>query len=343
MRKYELKQLHCYSNISLPVLLEGNKAMKRTFVIIATFLLAVAFLTAAPIYRVKKVGKYPNFVALSPDGSKAYATSYETGELIEVDLVEKAPARVVYLGENPLGIAVTEDGKYAYVACKGSGTIVVVNLQDFSIDAQIRTGGAPNAVAFGPRGYRAFVTNYGRSRVGQLHIIDTRERKIEATINMGISPFGAVVSPLTEQIYVVNGGSDEVWVVDSNSLSVIKKIAVGEGPDGIAITPDGKRIFVTNSRSNELSVVDAQRDELMITIPVGRSPFGVAISADGKRVFVVNAESSTVSILPTDLSSVQSQSIAVDKGPTDIKVLPDNRTIVVVTELSSSLFITEVP
>ena len=67
------------------------------------------------------------------------------------------------------------------------------------------------------------------------------------------------------------------------------------------------------------------------------------MSPNGKRVFVVNTQSRTVSVLPTDLSTLQALTFTVEKGPVDVKVAPDNRTIVVVNEQSSSLTIADVP
>jgi YVTN family beta-propeller protein len=213
------------------------------------------------------------------------------------------------------------------------------------VAADIKVGGKPNSVAMSPRGYRAYVANYGRTREGQLHIIDVRERNVVATIKMGVTPFGLVVSPTTELVYVVVGGDNQVWVVDPDRQVVVKKIDVGEAPDGIAITPDGKRVFVANSQSNDLSVIDTQLGSVLVTIPVGKSPFGIAVSPDGKRVLVVNNSPriGTVSILPADLSSLEAENFEVDRGPTDVKVGPDSRTAYVVNELSNSIVVAELP
>jgi len=70
----------------------------------------------------------------------------------------------VYVGSSPLGLAIADQGKTALVACRDSGTIAVVDLKAFRVVADIRVGGMPNSVAMSPRGYRAYVTNYGRSR-----------------------------------------------------------------------------------------------------------------------------------------------------------------------------------
>ncbi len=294
-------------------------------------------------YRIKKVGKSPNFIGLNPTNGKLYATSYGSDSFLEIDLNKKMVTKSLPVGLKPLGFALADRGKTALIACKDSGSVTFVDLEKFRIDDEIKVGGYPNAVVISPLGYRAYVTNYGRSKEGLFHIIDLRTRTLTATMKVGPVPFGMAVSPLTEMVFVVMSGNNEVWVIDPDGQRVVQKIAVGEAPDGIAITPDGKRAFVANSQTNDLSVIDAQLMKVLITIPIGKGPFGVAISADGKRAFVVNTGSKNVSIVPVDLSSLDFDTFAVDRGPTDVKVGQDNRTVYVVNELSNSIVITEVP
>ena len=313
------------------------------FILVLILCLLPAFSDSIKTIRIKKIGTSPNFIALSPDGTKLYATSYGTDELLRISLDKKAITGSILVGSAPLGLAIADEGKTALVACKDSSTIAVVDLVNFKTVADIKVGGLPNFVAMSPRGYRAYVTNYGRTKEGLLHIVDVRERSVVSTIKMGISPFALAVSPTTEMVYVVMGGENEVWVVDPEQQKVVDKIAVGEAPDGIAITPDGKRVFVANGGSNDLSVIDTELKRVQVTVPVGKNPFTVAVSPDGKRIFVISATSRNVSVLPTDLSSLDPVTFDVDRGPTDIKIAPDNRTIYVINELSNSLLIADIP
>ena len=73
--------------------------------------LAAALAGQARVFRIKKVGEYPNFIALSGNGRVAYVTSFGTGELLALDLVEKKVVRSVPVGDEPLGLAVVESEK----------------------------------------------------------------------------------------------------------------------------------------------------------------------------------------------------------------------------------------
>src|SRR5207247_3393432 len=73
--------------------------------------LAAALAGQARVFRIKKVGEYPNFIALSGNGRVAYVTSFGTGELLALDLGEKKVVRSVPVGDEPLGLAVVESEK----------------------------------------------------------------------------------------------------------------------------------------------------------------------------------------------------------------------------------------
>jgi YVTN family beta-propeller protein len=293
---------------------------------------------AAPV-RIRKVGKAPNFIVLSQDGSRAYVTSYADERFLEVDLQRKTVSRSVLLGGAPLGFALAEAENLALIACRDAGMTTIVDLNTFKIVADVKTGAMPNSVAVDPRGYFAYIVDSGRTNTGTLHIMNIRERSVTGTVRLGSSPFGIVVSSVSEQVFVLMGGTNEVWVVDPGKQVVVGKIPVGDGPDGIAITPDGKRVFVANSRTGDLTVIDVETLQVQITIPVGKMPFGVAVSPDGKQIFVVNTGSRTLTVLPADLGSLSGEAFPIDKGSTDVQVSPDGKTVYVLSESENSILV----
>ncbi len=293
--------------------------------------------------RIRKIGKAPNFIALGPDGTKLYATSYATDELLEVDLEKRIVTRRMDAGGAPLGLALADGGKTALVACMDSGTVAMIDLDSFQVLADVPAGARPNSVAVGARGYNAYVVDYGRSRNGRLHVLDLRQRRMVGSVGLGVSPFGIAVSPTTERVFVLMGGDNAVWVVHPAGPAGTAERPGGAGPARHAPPPLGQRLFVANSRSHDLSIIDAELLRVLVTVPIGKMPFGVAVSPDGKRVFVINAQSRTVSVLPADLSSLSGRTFDIDKGSTDILVAPDNRTVYVVSEATNSVLIADVP
>ena len=307
------------------------------FFLFMMFAIAPVF-GAAPV-RIKKIGKAPNFIVLSADGSKAYATSYGDGRFLEVNLQQRTVTRSVELGGSPLGFALADEGRLALVACRDAGLTTIIDLDTFKIIADIKTGARPNSVAVDPRGYFAYVVDSGRSSTGTLHILNISEQSITGTVRLESSPFGVAVSPVSEQVFVLVGGINEVWVIDPTRQAIVGKIPVGDGPNGIAITPDGKRVFVSNSRSGDLTVIDGETLQTQITIPIGKMPFGVAVSPDGKYVYAVNVESRTLTALSADVGSLSGEHFSIDKGSTDVKVSPDGKTVYVLSESENSILV----
>src|SRR5512147_2081875 len=99
--------------------------MRKIHCIALTSFLLLLVPAFAKTFSIKKVGEYPNFLALSADGKFAYVTSYGTGEMLEVDLKQRLVTRAVAVRTAPLGIALGDGGKYAYIACRDTGTVAV--------------------------------------------------------------------------------------------------------------------------------------------------------------------------------------------------------------------------
>ncbi|MEJ2110847.1 MAG: YncE family protein [Acidobacteriota bacterium] len=162
----------------------------RYFPVICMFLAMLpVFGSQKKTYKIKKVGKSPNFIALNRDESRLYATSFGTNEFIGVNLSKKVVEQRVKVGNSPLGFDLIDQGRMALVACKDDGVVAIVDLENFHVVGDINVGGTPNSVTVSPRGYRAYVTDYGRTREGRLHIVDVRDRKVLATMEMGAAPF----------------------------------------------------------------------------------------------------------------------------------------------------------
>jgi YVTN family beta-propeller protein len=56
-------------------------------------------------------------------------------------------------------------------------------------------------------------------------------------VKVGDRPWGIALSPDGKMLYTANGPSNDVSVVDTDTLTVIGKIKAGERPWGIAIAP----------------------------------------------------------------------------------------------------------
>lgn len=62
-----------------------------------------------------------------------------------------------------------------------------------------------------------------------------RRNQVIATIAVGKRPWNMALTPDGKKLYVANGRSNSVSVIDTDSNQALKEIAVGELPWGVVI------------------------------------------------------------------------------------------------------------
>ena len=93
------------------------------------------------------------------------------------------------------------------------------------------------------------------------------------------------VSQDGSRVYVNNGSSSSVSVIDAASNSVRATVQVGSFPGGVAVTPDGSKVYVANTGSNSVCVIATASAAVIVTIPkgsMGLGPNGVVVSPDAR-------------------------------------------------------------
>src|SRR5438552_9516366 len=157
-------------------------------------------------------------------------------------------------------------------------------------------------------------------------------------------------------VFVSNGRSGELTVIDGGTDAVVASIPVGKRPRGIHATPDGQRVFVTLSGSprvapgvdenrapadktaDGLGVIDPVTHKLIDRWHVGSDPEQFAISKDGKFAFIANEDDASASII--DLDSGQSRGRIKDSDETEgVGVNPANGQVYVTCEAKGEVFV----
>ena len=128
----------------------------------------------------------------------------------------------------------------------------------------------------------------------------------------------AFASPaLARNAYVVNSGSDNVSVIDTDTNQVFGRPDRGRGRvRDIAITPDGRRL-VADGETKRLGDRHPDQPGGRSPITVGKGPVGIAITPDGKFAYVTNASSDSVSVIDTQTNQVVGSPITVGDGLAD--------------------------
>jgi YVTN family beta-propeller protein len=207
-------------------------------------------------------------IAVSRDGKTLAAANFENDSLSIVDTTTRTPVREVHFF-NP-GDAVAQ-GEYPYD---------VAILSD-------RNGAA----------HTAYVTSL---RDDQVMAVDIKTGRF-SSIAVGSQPNRMVLSSDQSRLYVVNGNSDTISVVDTATDRVERTLELsrpgdrykGLNANSATISPDGNTLYVTLATENSVAVVNLWTGELEGRIPTGWYPTSVSVSANGSTLYVSTFKSNS--------------------------------------------------
>ena len=143
-----------------------------------------------------------------------------------------------------------------------------------------------------------------------------------------------------EYVYVTNGGSDTVTVLDVVNVRVDRELAVGRDPVAVAASPTRNEIYVVNSgaanAAGSLSVIDAEHNTVVATIPLRQHPVAIDVDAKGNLAYVANSGSNSVSVV--DLKQRREiAEISTGEEPVAARLSPDGKTLVVANRRGDSV------
>lgn len=243
------------------------------------------------------VGKSPEGVAISPDGTHVYVANLGSNTVSVIDTATNTVAATVNVGKNPHGVAVNTDGTKVYVTNYGGSSVSVIDTVTNRVISTVSVGKQPFGVAVTETD--VYVTNDQDQTVS---VIDTATDTVTSTINVG-NEFPGGIAVADSEMYVTSGSTGNVSVIDLASGTVTATVAVGSNPHGVAVSQDGM-VYVANFGSNSVSVIEAATKTVTATIKVGKSPYGIAVSPDGTEVYVVNDHDNSVSVINADTNTV---------------------------------------
>src|SRR5581483_150399 len=95
------------------------------------------------------------------------------------------------------------------------------------------------------------------------------------------------------RVYVPNGGSNSVSVIDPTTYEVVDTFSVGALPQHVVPSYDLSTLYVNNNQGNSLTPIDPKTGKPGLTIPVN-DPYNLYFSPDGKYAIVMAERESQV-------------------------------------------------
>ena len=187
-----------------------------------------------------------------------------------------APDRWDYVFYDP-------NAQRAYIA-HASG-VSVVNISDGKLLGRI------DGISGGTHGITV-VTELGvgftdDGEAGQIKVFDLNSLKVLKTIKGEADADGMVLDPVTRHVFVVNGDSGTLSVVDPHSNTIVATVKVGSKLEAAAADGAGF-VYVNGAEKRQLIRIDTHSNKVTATWDIADcdSPHGIALDPKRERIFV---------------------------------------------------------
>ncbi|MCL5774395.1 MAG: protein kinase [Firmicutes bacterium] len=190
-------------------------------------------------------------------------------------------------------------------------------------------GNEPKDLAVSRDNKEIFVPSY---KTNNLYVINLESNITSAVLPVEGGPFGTLVSPNREDLFITLKDLSSLMVVKINSInpetgtltSDIYNDTGGKGPVALLISYDGTTLYIANYDSGTIGVFNLTTNKLTDTITVGQGPVAMAFtpkSYSENYMWVINELSGTISVVDL-LSNRVSETIPVGKNPQALFVVP---------------------
>lgn len=195
-------------------------------------------------------------------------------------------------GTYPQDVAVSKDDRTIYVTGQLSNKLVAVDVATGKT-SQANVGAYPFAVVVSKDGKTAYVSNQGDKTLSVMSV-DGLSVTPRSTITVGTHPNRMLIDAQHNRMFVANGDSDSISVIDMTKNTVTNTISVqpfrgahaGTQPNNLALSSNGNTLYVTNGGNNDVAVINVSDKEkfgrIKGLIPTGWYPTGVQVTPDNQ-------------------------------------------------------------
>ncbi len=195
---------------------------------------------AIPGLKTVEVGEEPEGILLSPDGKTAYVTSEVANTVHVVDTASGEMKANIVVGNRPRRFVMTPDQKELWVTNEISGEVTIIDPA---------TNKLTQTIKFQPKGFREedvtpvgiTMSSDGKTVIvglgGANHIafVDVASHEIQDYVLVGKRAWNVTFNRDNSLLYVANGLSDDLSVVDVASRKVVKSVPVARVPHTVLI------------------------------------------------------------------------------------------------------------
>ena len=230
-------------------------------------------------------------LAVSPDNTKVFVVSQNTGVLILSTSGLTFNPTPITVGTTPIDVAFDSSGR-AYVTNYTSQTVSIISTSN-TVTSTVNVHEGPRGVTVtnvsgSDRVYVAFA-GASNSEVGYF----AAGGGSVSYITVAGGAFFVAARPDGTKVYVSLNTQNKTASISTSTNTVLASLNdSGSTPFGIAVaaTPTGNRVFTADSDGTgvswDLTRINSSTDSVLTSLTVTRRPKGVAANAAGTRVYV---------------------------------------------------------
>ena len=158
------------------------------------------------------------------------------------------------------------------------------------------------------------------------------------TIAIILTPFATYAK---DRIFVTNEKSNNISVIDAETLNVEHTIDVGDRPRGIGLSPDNSELYVAVSEENKIVVLDPNSLKILRDFEAGSDPETFGVHPNG-NIYISNEDDAKASVFDPKTGK-QLAEIKVGLEPEGVAVSPDGKRVIVTSESTNMLHVIKAP
>jgi len=151
---------------------------------------------------------------------------------------------------------------------------------------------------------------------------------------------GVLAVPELHRVYASATGTNELAVIDDQTLQVVARFPAGDYPDGIAYASKENKVYVSDLHGKSDTVIDAKTNQRLTTISLGGGAGNSQYDSVSDRIFVtVDGREELAEIDPGTDQVVARYPLTGCKGSHGLLIDSDNRLAFAACEENSMLVV----
>lgn len=279
------------------------------------------------------VGRDPQHVVPSYDGSTLWVTVDESNTLVPIDPVTGDPGPAVPVTD-PYNLYFTPDGLHAIVVAEAKKRLDFRDPKTMALQNSLSVPDCAgvNHIDYTANGRYLLATceftyeeaPHGQG-MGRMVVVDVANETQVGTIDLGpgAQPQDVKLSPDGTVFYVSDLKDAGVWLISASTFQKIGFIPTGAGAHGLYVSRNQKDLYVANRSAGSVSVIDFATNQVVATwkIPGGGSPDMGNVSSDGSLLWLAGRYNNVIYAFNTTTGALAAK-IAVGIGPHGLCVWP---------------------